>query len=558
MTARAARLVAAVCFLLVLALPAASQRPRQDRLLRIDRASLERVDPSDLSAMRSVVELRGSWIVNAPAELADRLARRGIAITVIDENPSGRWFEVVREAPSGARRPTFRASPVQLDAGVWLVPVDPAGGWTTPPGSRTVRVPGDGTAPLSRVLRPGIERRSLARGLPTPDDPRIAGLAARVSADRLRANVAALQSFQTRDATTAASRAAANFLHDYFQGLGLRTEHEDFTFEAPVDGVRTPGLPASNVIATIPGTISPGEVVIVGAHYDSWSRESPRIFAPGADDNASGTAAVMEIARVLAGQEFDFTVRLIAFGAEEYGLHGSRFHARDAVSRGERIIAVLNLDMVGYVDRQPEDLDIIVNQASEWLAARYEEASSRYAPLPTARALDPLQRSSDHAPFWDGGYAAMLGIEDRVLVNPNYHRPTDTVETLDVEFAASVARGTLATAAGLAQLSREPAPPTALRVESSVLRSLFSRMKAAALEWTPPPAGAAGYHVYRSATPHIGYQRLTPSPVTGPVFTDRVIERPDLTYYYVVAAVDAAGRESNYSAEAADAAGRGR
>jgi hypothetical protein len=221
-------------------------------------------------------------------------------------------------------------------------------------------------------------------------------------------------------------------------------------------------------------------------------------------------------------------------------------------------VAVLNLDMVGFVDREPEDLDIIVNQASEWLAARYEEASRRYAPLPTRRTLDPLQRSSDHAPFWDGGYAAMLGIEDRVLVNPNYHRPSDTVETLNMEFAASVARGTLAAAAGLAQLSRDPPPPTALRVESSVLRSLFSRVKVAALEWTPPPEGASGYHVYRSSTPHLGYERLTPSPVSGPAFTDHVIERPDQTYYYVVTAVDAARRESNYSAEAADGAGRSR
>jgi len=214
--------------------------------------------------------------------------------------------------------------------------------------------------------------------------------------------------------------------------------------------------------------------------------------------------------------------------------------------------------MIGFVDRQPEELDIVFNGGSEWLATRYEEASNRYAPLPTSRSLDPLQRSSDHAPFWDNGYAAMLGIEDRILANPNYHSPTDTVETLDAGFHVAVTRATLATAASLAQLSRQPTPPTSLSVESSVLRSLFALIKTAALGWAPPPGGAPGYNVYRSTTPHVDYERLTPSPVPGTSFTDRVIERPGVTYYYAVTAVDPAGRESNFSAEAADGGARSR
>lgn len=552
MTGRAGRAAATGCLFLALALSAGGPQAAQDRLIKIGRPALEQIDAEDLASMRSVLELRRAWVVTAPADVAERLVRQGLAVTVTEEDPSGRWFEVVREARAAPRQLTPRGPPIPVETGVWLVPADPADGWATTPGKRAVRVHGDGTAPLSRVFRPGRERARLARALPTPEDSRITGLAAQVSADRIRANVSALQSFQTRDATTASSQAAANFLCDHFRALGLQAEHEDFTFTATVDGVRTPGLPASNVVATIPGTVSPGDLVIVGGHYDSWSRESPRVFAPGADDNASGTAAAMEIARVLAGLQFDFTIRIVAFGAEEYGLHGSRHHAQNATSRGERILAVLNLDMVGYVDRQPEDIDIVVNEASEWLAARYEEASGRYAPLPIARVLDPLQRSSDHAPFWDGGYAAMLGIEDRVLVNPNYHMPSDTVETLDMEFAAAVARGTLATAASLAQLSRQPAPPTSLRVESTVLRSLFARVKVTALDWAPAPGGARGYNVYRAATPHVGYERLTPSPVTATTFTDRIVRRPDLTYYYVVSAVDAAGRESNYSAEATE------
>jgi hypothetical protein len=397
---------------------------------------------------------------------------------------------------------------------------------------------------------PGRFRGEPTAGAVAADDAGIAAIARRVSAARLSAGIGELESFQTRDATTAASIAAANFLYDSFIRLGLDTTREDFTFAAEVDGVRATGIPASNVVATIPGTVSPEQILIVGAHYDSWSRGgTARTFAPGADDNASGTAAVVEVARVLAGRRFDFTVRVVAFGAEEYGLHGSRFHAQAARARGERIIGVLNLDMIGYVDRPPEDLDLVVNAASQWLARRFADAAAAYAPLPTAPLLDPTERASDHAPFWDAGYSALLAIEDRVVTNPYYHRTTDTIETLDLAFAAAVTRATTAAAAELAQPSRDPAPPTGLRVESLSVRSPFARVLISRLSWSAPAGGARGYHVYRSATSHLQYRRLTADALRTTSFDDWITERPDERYYYVVTAVDGSGAESNPSAE---------
>lgn len=408
-------------------------------------------------------------------------------------------------------------------------------------------------APRAAQQRPGPaepgDRR--AAGVREDADPVVA-VAGTVSTDRLRGAIAALESFQTRDATTSGSLAAANFLQDYFVRLGLETNHEDFTFAAEVDGVRVTGLPGSNVVATIPGTVSPEEILIVGAHYDSWSRGgTARVFAPGADDNASGTAAVMEVARVLAGRRFDFTVRVVAFGAEEYGLHGSRYHAQAARARGDRIIGVLNLDMIGYVDRPPEDLDLVVNAASEWLATRYAAVAARHAPLPISPLVDPTERASDHAPFWDAGYSALLAIEDRAVTNPYYHRTTDTIETLDLAFATSVTRATAAGAAELAQLSHDPAPPTGLRVEALSLRSPFARVKVSRLSWSAPPGGAAGYYVYRSTRSHLDYRRLTASAIRTTSFDDWITERPDERYYYVVTAADATGAESNFSAEVA-------
>ena len=534
-----------------------------DALARIDKAALAKLTLADVEGLRSVLELRSSWLVAGPLAALDRLAVAGTPVEVIDRDPGDRWFEVTvgppeREAagrvPAGARGRNTQAEPAALlEEGVWIAPAaDQAVGASTPPGSRVIRVSSAGGPSLAIVAQRIIQRVPAAQA-DVRDDPRVAALASQVSADRLRANVASLESFGTRDATTTGALSAANFLYDYFRGLGLSARYEDFTFAGTIDGVRVTGLPSTNIVVTIPGSVSPEQVVVVGAHYDSFSRDGTRVFAPGADDNASGTAALMEIARVLAPQPCDFTVRIVAFGAEEYGLHGSRFHAAAARAAGERILAVLNLDMIGFTDRLPEDLDIVVDTASEWLAARYIAVANRYAPLPTLRRLDPLLRASDHAPFWDNGYSAMLGIEDAVLNNPYYHRATDRVETLNFDFAAAAVRATLAVAADLAQPSRTPGPPLRPDARTTDLRSLVSKVKVTELTWLQPAdRQAVGYHVYRAATPHGDYQRVTASPVTATSFIDRLTSSADQVAYYVVTAVDAAGRESNYSVEVDD------
>jgi len=534
-----------------------------DALARIDKAALATITIDQVEGLRSVLELRTSWLVAGPLDAFEKLSRAGTPVEVIDRDARDRWFEVTvgprtegepgRRPPADERGREAPGSMVALESGVWIAAAaDQAAGPATTPGSRVIRISAAGGQSLALAAQRVIQRVPASQA-DVREDPRIAALAAEVSADRLRAGVEALQSFQTRDATTTGALSAANFLHDYFRGLGLATRYEDFTFPATIDGVRLTALPATNIVATIPGTVSPEQIVVVGAHYDSFGREQTRVFAPGADDNASGTAALMEIGRVLSRQPCDFTVRIVAFGAEEYGLHGSRAHAAAARAAGERILAVLNLDMIGFTDRLPEDLDVVVDTQSEWLAARYLAVADKYAPLAMTRRLDPLLRASDHAPFWDNGYSALLGIEDAVLNNPYYHRATDLVETLNFDFASATVRATLAVAADLAQPSRAPAPPLRPSARTSYLRSLFSRVKLTELSWSQPSdRQAAGYHVYRTTTPHGSYQRLTAQPVTATSFADRVTSEADLVSYYVVTTVDAAGRESNYSVEVDD------
>lgn len=164
---------------------------------------------------------------------------------------------------------------------------------------------------------------------------------------------------------------------------------------------------AQNVIATLPGD-RPG-TVIIGGHYDSVSR------GPGANDNASGVGTVLEIARVLARNGYPYTIKVIAFGAEEIGLVGSRFYV-SALAPEERadVVAMLNLDMVGVGD------ELIVGGSDELVEIARSEASAMGL---TAGDLPArLGRSSDHASFISAGVPAVFL---HWLDDPNYHSPED-------------------------------------------------------------------------------------------------------------------------------------
>jgi hypothetical protein len=287
-------------------------------------------------------------------------------------------------------------------------------------------------------------------------------------------------------------------------------------------------------------------VVIVSAHYDSFSDER-QTLAPGADDNASGVATVIETARLLVGHEFDFTVRFIAFGAEERGLLGSQRYAQAARQRGEQIVAVVNLDMVAYADRQPEDLDIVGSSASGWLAERLSAAATATASLASVTQVRTTF-GSDCAPFWQQGFAAVCGIEDVPLANPYYHKTTDRLDTLDLGLATAITRAVVATVTGLAQPYQTPAPPAGVVARSQAVRSLFRRARAVSLEWRAGAAGVTGYNVYRAEASHGSYRKLNTTPLRERSFAELVDATRDA--FYVVTAVDATGRESNYSGEA--------
>jgi photosystem II stability/assembly factor-like uncharacterized protein len=208
-----------------------------------------------------------------------------------------------------------------------------------------------------------------------------------------------------------------------------------------------------NVVCDVPGRREAESQYLVTAHYDSISDEPMRL-APGADDNGSGVVAALAVARALADVEFERTVRVVLFAGEEQGLVGSRDYARRAKARGDDIRGVVNMDMVGYVGRGPDDATLFYKDDSAWMHADAARAARLYVPeLTFAGENNPFRANSDHYSFWQQGYPAVYLYEDSSNgTYPYYHKTTDTMDHLSPTFIAMNARLTAAAVASWAGL----------------------------------------------------------------------------------------------------------
>ncbi|MFH1218929.1 MAG: M20/M25/M40 family metallo-hydrolase [Candidatus Eisenbacteria bacterium] len=222
-----------------------------------------------------------------------------------------------------------------------------------------------------------------------------------------------------------------------------------------------------NIVATKPGTSSTEQVIICG-HADDISPDYNNL-APGADDNASGTAAAIEAARVMASSSFKRTIKFIGWSGEEEGLYGSGEYAAMAKARGDDIRGVLNFDMIGYVNVAPEDIDIFGNAASEWLVDFTIDCADAYVPgLLTKKIIDPNESGSDHYMFWAAGYDALLAIEDGNVPYPFYHTIYDTLGNLTMPFCTDVVRMGIAALAELAEFDTTAGVPAVPSVPFAV------------------------------------------------------------------------------------------
>lgn len=210
----------------------------------------------------------------------------------------------------------------------------------------------------------------------------------------------------------------------------------------------------NNVIATKPGLLYPDQHYIICAHYDATS-QTPMTRAPGADDNGSGTATVIEAARVLADIDFNYTIKFILFSGEEQGLHGSYAYVQQALANNEQILGVLNLDMTGYDGNNDGLVEIHEGNLSSSQALGNFVASNIN---PWGLALTPEIKTSnssggsDHSPFWSAGYPAILLIEDFQDFTPFYHTTNDLLATLRPSYVLDNARLAIGSLALLAEI----------------------------------------------------------------------------------------------------------
>lgn len=266
-------------------------------------------------------------------------------------------------------------------------------------------------------------------------------LADLVSLDSVYAVDQRLQDFQTRYIFSDSIDAARDWIVDKFHSWG----YTDVT--TPIFSYA--GEMHYNVIAVKPGYAEPDKLVVVGGHYDSITygqAVSPMEFAPGADDDGSGTTLVLELARVLAAVPLRKTVVFIAFSAEEQGLIGSSAAAKSYRDSGANIEVMFNYDMVGYDPNNQWGLDMSSGNNDVYRQISTETAA-RVTPLNVSNV--DMGKSSDHYSFFQRGYAIVDNIET-VFNAQGWHTMTDLTSKMNFPYMTDVVRTALASVAYVA------------------------------------------------------------------------------------------------------------
>jgi Zn-dependent M28 family amino/carboxypeptidase len=240
--------------------------------------------------------------------------------------------------------------------------------------------------------------------------------------------------------------AAQTEIYNSFASLGLTTSLSPFTYNSQT---------YYNVVGVLPGTVHPDQVYIVGAHYDSANAT-----CPGADDNASGVAGVIEAARALSEYQFGSTIVFMAFDREEQGLVGSFAYA--AAHASDDIRGMVSMDMIAYnpsgTNHDKAYLSYAGSSGAPSIVSDLGSALTQYGgitPVPT----QSYSSQSDHYPFYAYGFESVLLIERNAGSNPYYHTSLDSVDTvgyIDYAYATNMTRGVVGYLASEAVIVPEP------------------------------------------------------------------------------------------------------
>jgi Zn-dependent M28 family amino/carboxypeptidase len=235
------------------------------------------------------------------------------------------------------------------------------------------------------------------------------------------------------------------YIHEQLAALGELEEHP---FQEGSEA-------GTNLILRLPGQQPSLDPLLVGAHYDG------PLHSIGADDNATGVAALLELARRWSQSPPRRPVWLVAFDQEEWGMLGSKALARDLRQAGQTLRLMVSLEMLGYTSPSQDyplpamrrvygdvgDFIAVVGNASAALTLPQlarpmgKHVKTKVLPVPNGGRALPDVRLSDHSPFWDAGYDAVMVTDTSFLRNPHYHLMSDTIDTLDLPFLVAVTEG---------------------------------------------------------------------------------------------------------------------
>lgn len=275
--------------------------------------------------------------------------------------------------------------------------------------------------------------------------PEVQGLVDLIDADRWFADIETLATFNRYTHNSGIVDARDWLVAEFGTMPGLSITTPSFNVN---------GTTAYNVIATLPGPTRPDEWYIIGAHYDAIS-ETPQVAAPGAEDNASGCAGVLEMARIFTAHRPEATLMFICYSGEELGLLGSKDHVNDLLAAEDldKVQTMLNLDMIGYTSDGDLDCRLETEPFAATLFDVFEDAALQFTTLRIV--TDTNACCSDHKPYLNRFVPALLTIENDYFQYPFYHTTNDLPEHLTLAMGHEILKMNVA---AMAQILDVPEP----------------------------------------------------------------------------------------------------
>lgn len=324
-----------------------------------------------------------------------------------------------------------------------------------------------------------------------------------VSADSIEAYVQHLEDFGTRFMLDENRRDIAVWLRDKFEVLGCEARLDSFetTVQWPFWSGTNYTTWQYNVEATIEGSTTPDQVYLMGAHYDAiLNSGDPFVSAPGADDNASGVAAMLETARVMQLNEYqpESTIKFVAFAAEELGLIGSEDYAQKAQSNGTNIVMMINNDMIANAPLSSTDATLAFYPNAGTVTNTAIEIAGTYTDLNLTLDNTYMQYSDSYS-FYEAGFPPVFFAESEF--SPYYHTTNDLTIHCNFVYCAEMTKLSLAMLISENGYTTAPPPAAVSEVPNSLLKlRIFPNPvhNEARIRYTLPYPGNVDFTIYNA------------------------------------------------------------